>query len=304
MDGRWKLGCRFSGSLLKERWTAAAVICLASVCAIAQNNPPSRGLPPTTQDAVVRPDLAFDVVSIRPSNAGLNQWGLNIPAGGDEYSAVGMPLSMTLMLAYLPFRFQKKDRIVGAPNWLWNDRFDFIGKVAEADLPEWHSLGPRGFRVPNPMLQTMLRNALGERCKLAVHLVPAETDGFQLIVAPHGVNAKNLVEAKPSDAIPDNAQKIAYNGRMVPILSRDDPVLHFYSTSMSALAEMLSGSVGGPVADKTGLTGKYNFQVIREDGGEGLPFYWDLAPLGLKLIPAKIPTQNIVIDHIERPIPN
>jgi uncharacterized protein (TIGR03435 family) len=289
--------------LTRARWVGTAAICLTCTSAIAQVDHPSSAAPATGQDAVVRSDLAFDVVSIRPSKAGPDQWRLGIPAGGDEYRAIGMPLSTTLMLAWLPWRMQSKNRVVGAPSWLWNDHYDFVGKVSEADLPAWHDLTSRGFRVPNPMLQTMLRNALAERCKLAVHLVPAETDGFELVVAARGPNAKNLVEARADDVIPDNAQKIPYDGRLVPILSPEDPVVHFYTTSMAALAESLSGWAGGPVQDRTGLTSKYNFSVTRESA-EGLPFYWDLAPLGLKLVPAKIPTENIVIDHIEKPSPD
>ena len=31
---------------------------------------------------------------------------------------------------------------------------------------------------------------------------------------------------------------------------------------------------------------------------------WNLAALGLKLVPIKIPTQTVVIDHIEKPSQN
>lgn len=157
--------------------------------------------------------------------------------------------------------------------------------------------------MQNPMLQAMLQNALGDRCKLVVHRVPAQVDGYALVVAKHGPNRKNLVESQPDDAIPDRAIKIAFDGRMVPIYSHDNPVLHFFQTSMAAFALHISG-FGAPVEDKTGLTGKYRFDLARL-GTEGIPSSdWDLAPLGLKLIPAKIPTENIVIDHIERPSPN
>ena len=303
MIAHLKLRCKISRVLPRAGWVGMAAICFICASAIAQVDRPSSAAPAAGQDAVVRSDLSFDVVSILPSKAGPNQWSLRVAPGGDDYRAIGMPLSTTLMLAWLPWRLQSKNRIVGAPSWLWNDLYDFVGKVSEADLPAWQNLAPRGFRAPNPMLQTMLRNSLAERCKLAVHLIPAETDGFAIVVAAHGPNAKNLVDAKADDVIPDNAQKIPYDGRMVPILSQDDPVLHFYATSMTALAEMLSGFVGGPVQDKTGLSGKYNFPVTRVST-EGLPFYWDLAPLGLKLDPAKTPTENIVIDHIERPSSN
>jgi uncharacterized protein (TIGR03435 family) len=304
LTARRAVRCGSAKELLNARWIAVAAICLNFAAAVAQVDRPSSVAPVAGQDVVVRPDLAFDVVSIRPSKAGPMGWSLQIPAGGDEYRAIGRPLSTTLLLAYLPWSLGSKHRVVGAPSWLWDDEFDFVGKVGEADLAEWHKFAPRGFREPNPMLQTMLRNALAERCKLTVHLVPAETDGFALVIAAHGPNAKNLIKTSANDVIPDKAVKIPYDGRVVPIYSRDDPVVHYYTTSMIALAASLSGAVGAPVVDQTALAGKYNFSVTREDAGQGLPFYWDLAPLGLKLIPARIPTQNIVIDHIERPSPD
>jgi uncharacterized protein (TIGR03435 family) len=148
------------------------------------------------------------------------------------------------------------------------------------------------------MLQAMLQNALADRCKMAVHRVPTLIDGYALVIAKQGLNRKNLVESKPDGVIPDRAQRIPLDGRLAP----GDPVLHFYQTSMAALIVQLSLRV--PIEDRTGLPGKYDFDLTRL-GIEGVPASdWDLAPLGLKLIMTKIPSENIVIDHIERPSPN
>lgn len=254
------------------------------------------------RDTAVRADLAFDVVSIRPSNAGPDQWHLQVVPGGDRYEAIGMPLGMTIMMAYFPFRMRSRDRILGAPGWVWNDEYDVVGKVGEAELPSWQKLSQRGLMVQNPMLQTMLQNALADRCKLSVHRVPTQIDGYALVVASHGRSDKSLVDSKPDDTIPDRAIKINLDGRMVPIYSPDDPVLHFYQTSMAALVLFLSDSA--PVEDRTGLPGKYKFDLTRLGPEENPPSDWDLAPLGLKLIPAKIPSEKIVLDHIERPSSN
>jgi uncharacterized protein (TIGR03435 family) len=114
---------------------------------------------------------AFDVVSIRPSNAGDDQWSMQLRAGGDEFRAMGMPLGETILAAYFPFHLQSEARIVGAPSWVWNDKYDFVGKVGESDLQNWQKLSRRGFAVNNPLLQTMLQNALADRCKMTVHRV-------------------------------------------------------------------------------------------------------------------------------------
>jgi uncharacterized protein (TIGR03435 family) len=75
-----------------------------------------------------------------------------------------------------------------------------------------------------------------------------------------------------------------------------------------------------PIIDKTGLTGKYNFQLeFSRDPDALLPPGLSLPPandsepmifdalkdqLGLKLVPIKLPLDEIVIDHIEKPSEN
>ena len=275
-------------------------VAVTSVVGQASNTPAAKAS--ADREATVRADLAFDVVSMRPSNAGPDQWHLQVVPGGDQYEAIGMPLGMTIMMAYFPILPVSKDRIFGAPGWVWNDKYDVVGKVGEGDLPAWQKVSQRGLRAQNPMLQTMLKNALAERCKIDVHRVPTQIDGYALVIAHHGPNRKNLVESKPDDTIPDRAMKMDLDARIVPIYSHDDQVVHFYQTSMAAFVLFMSCTA--PIEDRTGLSGKYKFDLTRL-GTEGIPSSdWDLAPLGLKLIPAKIPTERIVIDHIERPSPN
>jgi uncharacterized protein (TIGR03435 family) len=97
--------------------------------------------------------------------------------------------------------------------------------------------------------------------------------------------------------------------------------------SMQELAERLAGPLGGPVADQTGLTGKYNFTLYFSMDG----LVWPMGPppppgamggpmppppsdaepapslqtavqeqLGLRLESKKLPLDLIVIDHIEK----
>lgn len=234
-------------------------------------------------DAAVRGDLTFDVVSIRPSEVGSDHGHLEVRPDGDRYEAFGMPLGVSILMGYFPVRMGSRDRIIGTPSWVWNDKYDFVGKVAEADLPAWQKLSQRGFELKNPMLQTMLQNALADRCKMVVQRVPAQINGYALVVAKQGPNRKNLIDSRPDDAIPDRAIKIALDG-------------------MTAFA--LEMSSPAPIEDRTGLSGKYKFDLSRL-GTEGTRISdWDLAPLCLRLIPAKIATENIIIEHIERPSAN
>ena len=279
------------GSIVSSFGTAVAAAQIGGTPAAASGN----------MEAEIHKDFAFDVISIRPSSVGRNQ--IHQIVGENRYDIAGMPLGATILMAYFPFHMGSKDRVVGAPSWVWNEMYDFVGKVSEADLPAWRKSRQGGFLVQNPMLQIMLQKALIDRCKLAIHRVPAQIDGYALVVANRGPNTKNLIESKPSDAIPNGAINISRGGRMVPIYSPDEPVLHFYQTSMASFVLMLSGW-GGQVIDKTGLTGEYRFELTRLGTEGDLLSDWDLAPLGLKLVSTKIQTENIVIDHVERPTPN
>jgi uncharacterized protein (TIGR03435 family) len=74
--------------------------------------------------------------------------------------------------------------------------------------------------------------------------------------------------------------------------------------------------MGTPVIDRTGLTGTYDLSLtwlgLDPDEHEGAvpisdPFplsHWNFGALGLKVVPIQIPTEHIVIDHIEKPSEN
>jgi len=80
------------------------------------------------------------------------------------------------------------------------------------------------------------------------------------------------------------------------------------------LAMTLESTVGGPIVDRTGLTGKYDFNLTftpddRTSANAPLTDSADAPPsiftamqeqLGLKLEQKKIPMDFVVIDHIEK----
>ena len=134
----------------------------------------------------------FDVVSIRPDHDG--------KGGGsgvllNEYAALDEPLIATIHFAYFPVAFFSRNLVIGAPSWVLNESYDFIGKVAPSDLTDWQEARKlSGMNTPNAMLQSMLQAALKERCKLAAHQVPREVVGYQLMVAKHGPKLEEFKE--------------------------------------------------------------------------------------------------------------
>ena len=253
--------------------------------------------------------MEFEVVSIRPSAPG-SPWG-GVQVLSDGYRAWGIGLWVTVQNAYIPTVLYTPDRIQGMQPWMTSEKYDIVAKVTAADVAEWQRQS--NFKQQKVMLQAMLQTMLAERCKLVVHRIPAEIAGYALVVGKGGPKLKETAagETLPSGiSLPDG-------GVMVGAARGGKLDNSFYGVSMAELANHLNGvSSGHPVADRTGLTGKYDFVLKRidmseeQDGRVSLNAnpapndLFDLGALGLKVEPIKIPTETVVIDHIERPSAN
>ena len=92
--------------------------------------------------------------------------------------------------------------------------------------------------------------------------------------------------------------------------------MRFFGTSMDMLTSYLSGMVGRPVEDQTGLTGRCDLTMANsmammrrpsvqtglEDSGSLV--FSEVESLGLKLVPGKGPVETLVVDHVEKPSAN
>ena len=304
-----RVDCRISsvklaGPIRRLNYSATLLALFAAVpLAFAQNTAP-------TAAATAKP-LAFDVVSIRPSkpdpSAGNVCWGLHPMAIGHRPIANSHPPHGLLPAGHgiLSGRIQTR------PAWL-SDRYDIDAKVSEADLAAWQKQGAT--LDQEPMLREMLQTMLVERCKLVVHRVPGEIIGFSLDLGKHD---PHLTPTKPGEALPTGMK---FPDGSVRVEYRRGEELHqnFYNATMADLTDFLSGRAAGhPVEDHTGLSGRYDFVLNWVDDPDSkLPpgatdwddpnwvFHWDVQPLGLHLTPTKIPIDNLVIDHIEKPSEN
>lgn len=278
-----------------------------SAIALCQIRKPLDTVPPSLHNQSRASGYRFQVVSIKPSH-GAGNWMVGTVS--DEYRAIGVPLAITLMQAYFPFGYlsdrKAKSYIQGAPKWLWTERYDFVAKVAPEDLALWQKARETSnAATPNKILQEMLRAALKERCKLVVHRVPLKMQGYALALAKGGPNRKHLRLSKPNEQVPSGTIKLSLGGRLKPIERKSDvPTAKFFHTSMASLAAMLPTWLGAPVQNRTGLTGRYDFSLIRIDTRRPPPSAWDWHWLGLKLIRVKTQGSAVVINHIQQPSPN
>jgi uncharacterized protein (TIGR03435 family) len=235
--------------------------------------------------------LEFDVVSVRPNHSGAEAMDIVSPPNSDGVTITNMPLERIIGWAY---GITIRNEIVGVPAWAKTERFDITGKVAEEDLPAFRKVGDPIMRVP------MLQKVLADRFKMKSHFETRETSGYALVVAKGG---SKLTEIQPPVG-PDGVK--VNGGRRV---GRGE----YQSMGMWLLpfVRQLMQETGSVVVDKTGLTGYYNFTLkwtpenMEATDASGPSIFTAVQEqLGLKLEPAKVPTQVLVVDSIERPSEN
>lgn len=197
---------------------AAAVLLMLASVVFAQDGPQHIVSVTPAGDSDHARVFTFEVVSIRPSNITSDRDG-GILLSLDEYRALGRPLGDTILSAYFPLSRQRQERLAGAPGWVWDKRFDFVGRVAPEDLQDWHEALRR---QPNLILETMLQAALADRCGLVVHRSPATIPGFALMVANGGPNPKRFSPARPNEIIPKKRPKNSWGRKnsLNPVIGR------------------------------------------------------------------------------------
>jgi bla regulator protein BlaR1 len=159
--------------------------------------------------------------------------------------------------------------------WMDSQLYD-----VDAKTPGDRALGREEMR---PLLQGLL----AQRFHLTLHREHKNVSGYELVVAKDGPKLKAAKAGGETHA------QILPNG------------FDTQSSSMSLLAEILTRSAGEPVVDKTGLAGEYVVRLryaAANDVNSTLPSIFTAIQeqLGLKLQPAKVPVEYLVVDHAER----
>lgn len=164
-----------------------------------------------------------------------------------------------------------------------------------------------------PELKLMLRALLIERFKLRVHVDLREQDAYALTLARRDgrlgpqlrstrVDCRSRAEAErrnePVAPIPDGSKPCTFKVAA--------GLLDVGGVPFSTLMAAISGQVGRPVLDRTGLAGAFDAEMQwAPEGGDGPAFVTALQEqLGLRLEPARTTLDSLVIDHIERPDPD
>ena len=185
--------------------------------------------------------------------------------------------------------------ISGGPDWLDFEHYDI------------NALTPGDVRPTRDEQMGMLRKLLADRFQLSFHREPRE---FSIYVLEVGKGGPKLKESAKPDEAP----------ALINVVYPQSIKLPARNVSMGDFASMLQRAVlDRPVVDRTGLTGKYDFDLewapdeSQFDGGvapaaadaNAAPLFTAIQQqLGLKLIATKGPVDALVVDKAERPSAN
>ena len=181
-----------------------------------------------------------------------------------------------------------EDRIIGLPEWARHARLDIEAKTLEADTARLRNLTSAQRRA---MMLALFQDRLG----LKWHNETRMLSSYELLIANGGPKLKPTVATNQNGGV-----------------SVNDTRFKLTNIPVSELAVVLSGKLGRPVVDKTGLSGRYD--VVLEWSPDQVAAPAPDAPpplltvlqeqLGLKLKGGTDPVQVFVIDQLTPPSAN
>ena len=274
------------------------------------------------QAAQSQAPLTFEVASVRlhsePPAIGPGAPIRGVEIRTEQFEANNYPLTSLITLAHGVVG----GRLEGAPEWVRNENYDIRAKAPKPSSRQ-------------DMLQ-MLQTLLAERFQLKAHRETRTMDIYGLVLVkadnslgpgmhPVKVDCEtNTITEGPDPGLFPRDARPACGSTRVGITMVSGPVLlknAYAAATMERFATGLSGSLGRPVFDRTGLTGTFDIELnyIREmPPGPGFSERPAGAPapegvslrdalkqqLGLDLRSERGPVEYFVIDSISRPAAN
>jgi uncharacterized protein (TIGR03435 family) len=186
--------------------------------------------------------------------------------------------------------------ISGGPSWIESAHYDIV------------AVTPGEVRPTHDEQMSMLRNLLTDRFQLTFHREPRVFSIYELQISKTG---SKLKEPPASNDPPTVGPGVVYPQRIV---------LPARNATMGEFASLLQRAIlDRPVVDKTGLSGRYDFDLEwapdeTQFGGDvpTAPAEAPSAPLfsaiqqqlGLRLVATRSPVDALIIDKAERPSSN
>jgi len=267
--------------------------------------------------------LTFEAASVKPAALPTGIAALIFQARGGPGSAdperityTNIPMRQLLMIAYgltQPYQLQ-------GPSSLDDDKYDIAAKI------------PAG--ATREQFNVMLQNLLMERFHLKVRHDSRTEASYELVVARSGLKMREAVQtpgpeqepvgrggvplSKDKDGLPQLAPGRSTRARL--LLPNGSTRISGRMQSIEDILTMCRNQAGRPVVDKTGLSGRYDFNLDFKREGMEIRTYGtaaaapagdpsDPAPdfvtaveqqLGLKLEEKKAPVDVLVVEHVEK----
>lgn len=257
--------------------------------------------------------LQFEVASIRLNTSGDRRASMRFTPAAD-LNASNQPFRTFIQFAYQLPLF----RIEGLPDWSDSARFDIVAKA------------PAGLSLTPETRAQLLRHLLETRFKLKARLVTKDVPVMALVFArsdrrlgpkirPSTVNCEVAV-AEARARVAANAGVPVAGAPVCALGGMSAGPICGAAVTFEQLATGLSGVFQRPVIDRTGLAGRFDFDLTftpDNPGGPGIAF-GSICPssvgadrpafstamqeqLGLKLDPQRGPVDVLVIDSVELP---
>ncbi len=234
----------------------------------------------------------FDVATIKPVEPDAKAGRYIIMQGTNRFVAKHYTLKLLIAAAY----DLNPKTVSGGPAWIDTDPYDIA------------ALTPGTVRPARDEQMAMLRSLLADRFKLTLHREPREYSIYELTVAKGGE------KLKPTSAAPGDPPAL------ISTVYPDHLLLPARNATMAEFTSILQRAIlDRPVVDKTGLTGRYDFDLTwaadeTQFGGEipaapaeaqAPPFFTAIEQqLGLKLEATRGPVDALIVDGVERPSAN
>ena len=225
-------------------------------------------------------DPDWEVVAVRASDPQGMYGGYQVE--GRDVQIRRKTVKSMLLYGYTAHESQ----LVNAPDWIRTELWDAKGYADEPGQPN------------HQQMQSLVRKLLKERFGLVMHTEQKEMEAYALTVAKSG---PKMTSSKGDPNGLANESDREDGGRMM---------MHAENLSMGELAGLLMRlSLDRPAVDRTGLKGRYDFNLTwtpddarttAPDAPAGL-FTAIQEQLGLKLERVKTPVEVMVIDKVERP---
>jgi uncharacterized protein (TIGR03435 family) len=262
----------------------------------------------------------FETASLRPVEKFVGRFPMRQMVGGPGTGSPGRIEYREMSLKDLLFyAFRVQPYQLRTQQWMEDVFFDVQATVPPGSTRDDASV--------------MLQGLLGERFKLKMRRETRDVRGYVMTVGKEGAKVAESPAVSPP-ATPPTPGRVDLDKEGFPVLPPTMNLLAVPSSdgvrrltgarvTMAVFAGYLRREFQQPVVDQTGLKGKYDFRVayapeVATPGNTGPPEPGgsDVKPaptlvqaldrqLGLKMVSGPIPTEILIIEHIERrPIEN